>query len=193
MKIKYALLLNIILIGLTFILTRHYFPRKVNNEIHTIDTLWKYDTINKIIYIDSIVPKEEIPPDTNIVLPQNCDSIKLLYLNLYRDHYTKKNYIIDFPIDTMNISGKFTLWQSVEGNSLKNVSFGYNLTTKIPTVTHTVFKNNWYIYGQTNFNSISLGVGRTVKNCLITATYNPIEKQVMVGIGYNIKNLKNLW
>jgi hypothetical protein len=65
----------------------------------------------------------------------------------------------------------------------------YKKFEKTITVTETIIPNNWYVYGETNFNSLSLGIIHSRNKFVYKGTYNLNDKTISLGVGYKIDKL----
>jgi hypothetical protein len=188
MKQILQLLSILILVGLACYFSREFFPKVEEVETVRIDTVWKYKIIKKDSIVTKLVPKYIKVPGEIIYVPTDCDSLKMLYLALYNEHFSLKGYNYTYPIDTI---GEAKISLSMSANTLDTL--GFNFDIKIPereiTITKIVIPNNWYLYGETNFNSLSIGTIHTRKDFVYKATYNINEKSAQVGVGIKINRL----
>lgn len=175
----------LVLIGVIFIGTRKFFPR-VETEIRTT-----VEYRNTTIYKDSLIPKPYpvkvyIPGDT-IYLPADSAEITRLYLALHAEYNTVRKYEETAGDSIVNVRVEGRVTQN-KLDSL-NIVWDYKKYEKIVTNTEYVIPNNWYIYGETNFNSLSLGGIHTRDKFIYKATYNLNDKTISVGVGYKIGKL----
>jgi hypothetical protein len=188
MKQVIQLLSIIILIALVAYFSREFFPKVEQVETVRIDTIWKYKTLWKDTTITKLVPKYVYLPGDTIYIPIDNDELKSLYLTLHRLHFSTNRYEEVFPIDTI---GEAKISASVHQNKLDTLSFSYsiNLWEKEIRIIERVVPNDWYLYGETNFNSLSIGTIHTRQNFVYKATYNINEKSAQVGVGIKISKL----
>ena len=185
MKNTLKIALFTITVVLLIYLQREFFP-KTEVEYDTITNVVYKDTI---IYVDSIVyvpkPYKVEVPSEPIYIPVDCDSLKNLYINLHKDYFTSNFYLETFNIDTI---GSATIDIAVKENKIDSIKFNadYRLYEKIITTTIVEKSNNWYVYGETNFNSLSVGTMYSKNKFIYKGTYNINDKTVSLGIGYKI-------
>jgi len=196
-RIEILLLLFLGVIVATFFITRNYYLNSDSSNapstVITRDTIWIHDTTIRVEFIDRPIPTDSIiTPITPEMIPSNCDSLTDLYKGLLHLYMIKRSYTSVYHIDTLNVKGTFNIETQVFENKLDNIKFEYSLLTKSMEVNSTVVKNNWYMYGKTDFKSVDLGIARTHGNYIFTATYNPTYRTVSLGVGYNLQRLK-LW
>jgi hypothetical protein len=177
----------IILILLCY-LTREFFPRVDTIETVQIDTVWKERTIRKDSIITKLVPKYVYLPSDTVYIPESCDELKRLYLALYSEYFTLNQYSEVLPIDTI---GEATIVVCMRANTLDTLGFSYtiNLWEKEIKIIERKEPNDWYLYGETNFNTFSLGTIYARKNFVYKATYNINDKSAQIGVGIKIKEL----
>ena len=173
------------LMVLIFLGTRRFFPRV---EVDVQTTVEYKDTT---IYKDSLIPspypvKVYLPGDT-VYLPADSAEITRLYLALHREYNTVRKY--------EETSGDSVVSVKVEGRVTQNrldslnIIWDYKKFEKTITITETIVPNNWYVYGETNFNSLSLGIIHSRDKFVYKGTYNLNDKTVSLGIGYKIDKL----
>lgn len=188
MKQIFQLLSVIVVIGVFVYLQREFFPNTETIEIIKVDTIWKYKTIIKDTVITKNVPIKVYLPGDTVYVPENCDIVKNMYLNLHKQHYTINQYSTTVNVDTI---GTATVITVVSANKLDTLGVNYNIRMPIKYINTEItikeIPNNWYIYGETEFNSIGVGIVHTRNNFLFKGTFNPIEKTVNLGIGYKIR------
>jgi len=188
MKQIIQLLSVIIIIILVGYFSREFFPKVNTIETIRIDTVWRYKTITKDSIITKLVPKYVYLPGDTIYIPENCDSLRLFYLSLYKQHYSINGYNETFPIDTIGYA-KITI--STRANMVDTLGFSYDIKIfeKEVKIIERVVSNDWYIYGETDFNSLSLGTIYARKDFVYKATYNINNKSAQVGVGIKLNRL----
>ena len=176
-----------VVVGITFALTRHFFPNHIIGPT-TTKIVYKDTTIYRDTTIYKPIPvKVEVPVEVPVI-PEDYESLKTLYTELYMLYNTLTRYEERISLDTI---GEVNIQFTVSKNSLDslNAVYSYKVYEKIITETTYLYKNNWYLYGGTNFNSISLGVLYTTPGYMVGAGYNFNEKSAQVSLGININKL----
>ena len=185
MKNIFKILLFVTIVGLLIYLQREFFP-KIEVENSVITSVIYKDTI---IYKDTVIyiPKPykvEVPSEI-IYIPEDCDSLKALYEKLYKNYKSTVYYSEMFEVDTI---GTAVVDVTLSENKIDSIKFksSYNLYEK--TITNTVFvkSNGAYIYSETDFNSINLGLVYNRNKFIYKGTYNINQHTISLGIGYKI-------
>lgn len=185
MKTILQVLIVLGLMVLVVLGTRKFFPRI---EVDVRTSIEYRDTT---IYKDSLVPKpypvkEYLPGDT-VYLPADSAEITRLYLALHTEYNTVRNYEETTGDSVVNVKVEGRVTQN-RLDSL-NIVWDYKKFEKTITVTETIIPNNWYIYGETNFNTLSLGIIHSRNKFVYKGTYNLNDKTISLGVGYKIDKL----
>lgn len=169
-------------------LATYLFPkREVITDTKT-EIIYKDTTIYRDTTIYKPYPvKVEVPVEVEYI-PEDYDSLKTLYSDLYLLYNTLKRYEERILLDTI---GEIDIQFTVSKNSLDslNAVYSYRLYEKTIVETNYIYKNNWYIYGETNFNSVNLGILYTTNSYMVSLGYDFDNKSVQVGAGINISRL----
>lgn len=172
--------------GIIFIIIfiqRNFFPKVEEVEVIKVDTIWlsKTDTIIK----EKLVPyKVELPGET-IYIPQDCDSLKQLYSDLYIIHNTRNTFIMNDKLDSI---GTFSITNEVLRNNIEKQTFTYEYKLPQITIDKTVYKDYHYLYGGIIIgkNFIAPSLLYTNKKINVSLQYDIITKTPMIGIGYKL-------
>lgn len=173
----------IAVIILVIFVNRKFFPNTEIQEVIKVDTLWitKSDTIIKT----KLVPKYvELPSDT-IYIPQDCDSLKVMYSDLYVSHNTKKTFLVNEKLDSI---GSIEVTTKLFKNNIEEQKIIYNYKLPQITVTKEVYPQKCYFYGGLTIqkNGISPNILYIRPKISVYLQYDIINKQTSIGVSYKL-------
>lgn len=183
MKNLSNLCILIIITILVIFVNRKFFPSTEIEEVIKVDTLWvtKVDTIIKT----KLVPKYiELPSDT-IYIPQDCDSLKVMYNDLYTLHNTKKTYLMSEKLDSI---GTIEVTTKLFKNNIEEQKIIYNYKIPQISIIKEIYPQQCHFYMGliVQKNGVSPNILYIRPKINISLQYDIINKQPSIGVGYKL-------
>ena len=171
MKAEHVIRLVVILLVmfLTYNVTRCVFPRVEIEERIERDTIW--ETKDSFIYIDRLIPVEiKLPPDT-VFIPETDEELIALYKALHKFYHTERTYSEQINVDTIGyVYADFRVYR----NEPLDFRLGYSLN--YPTIVE-----KHYLREILPYYSLGVLVSRTNLVPLIGIGYD----KYYIEVGYN--------
>lgn len=182
MKSLFNICILIAVIILVIFVNRKFFPNTEIQEVIKVDTLWitKSDTIIK----NKLVPKYVKLPSDTIYIPEDCDSLKVMYNNLYVSYNTEKTFITNDTSSFMNTE----ITTKILRNNIEEQKIIYN--SKIPQISiiKEIYPQQCHFYAGliVQKNGISPNILYIRPKINISLQYDIINKQTSIGVGYKL-------
>lgn len=170
-----------IIIFINFV-NRIFFPNIEVQEVVKVDTVWviKRDTVIKT----KLVPKYVKLPSDTVYIPGDCDSLKVMYKNLYVSYNTEKTFITN---DTSSF-GNTEITTKILRNNIEELKIIYDFKVPEITVTKEIYPQQCHFYAGLIIqkNGISPNILYIRPKINISLQYDIINKQTSIGVGYKL-------